>query len=76
MPGNATQRSAATPPARWPVELTGTFLRFEQERLIGLDNAIQGRRSVKLDPIEEAMTPSEGCVAVHADPICPFAHGQ
>ena len=48
--GNAPFGSMAAAVARWPIERAGTFLSFEQECFVGLDDAIQERRPVELEP--------------------------
>ena len=48
--GNAPLGSAAAAAARWPIELARTFLRFEQKCFVSLDDAIQERGPVELDP--------------------------
>jgi hypothetical protein len=74
--GNAGPGGAATPPPRGPVERVRTFLRFEQKGFIGFNDAIQGRRPVELDPMQEAVAPAERRVAVHANPVCRLAYRQ
>ena len=76
MPGNTTLGSVAAPSTWGTIKRARSFLRFEQKRLIGLDDTVERCRPVELDPIEEAVAPTECGVTVYADPVCSLAYGQ
>jgi len=66
---NPAQGGPATTLARFPIELACPLLRFEQEHLVGLDDADQALGQFVLDPVEKAMAPAKRGVRVHADAL-------
>jgi len=72
----ATPPCASAPFARRPVELARTFLRFEQEHFVGLDNAGEALWPIQLGPAQEAVTPAKCSVAMHVEALGRLAYGR